>query len=106
MQGKKKETSVKMVTVMQANRSCKKGCVLFVVHISSDKGNDVEDEEVLSRYQILQKFQDVFPIDISELTPHREVEISIDLVPREAPTSVTPYRMSTPNLAEMMLHLK
>ena len=28
--------------------------VLFVVHISSDKGKDVEDAEVLSRYPILQ----------------------------------------------------
>ena len=38
LQGKKKETSVRMVTTMQENNSCRKGCVIFVVHISSNKG--------------------------------------------------------------------
>jgi len=28
---------------MQAKRSCKKWCVMFAVHIPSDKGKDVED---------------------------------------------------------------
>eukprot|EP00253_Pinus_taeda_P027395 PITA_27395 len=38
LQGKKKPTSVRMVTAMQANCSCRKCCVTFSVHISSDKG--------------------------------------------------------------------
>ena len=38
-----------MVTTMQANHSCRKGCALFVVHIYADKGKDVEDAEVLKR---------------------------------------------------------
>eukprot|EP00253_Pinus_taeda_P018170 PITA_18170 len=46
LQGKKKETSVKNVTAMQEKRSRRKGCVLFIVHISSDKGQDVEDAQV------------------------------------------------------------
>ena len=51
------------------------------MHISSDKGNDVEDFEVLNRYPILQKFQDAFPAKILELPPHKEVEVFIELVP-------------------------
>eukprot|EP00253_Pinus_taeda_P011025 PITA_11025 len=47
------------------------------VHISSDKGNDIEDAKVLKRYLVLQQF--AFPIDISEFLPHREVEFSIEL---------------------------
>ena len=42
-----------MVTTMQEKRSRRKGYVLFAVHISSDKGKDVEDAEVLDRYQVL-----------------------------------------------------
>ena len=53
------------MTTMQVKRSHRKGCVLFSVHISSDKGKDVEDAKVLRRYPILQQFQDVFPVDIS-----------------------------------------
>ena len=86
LQGKKKPTSVKMVTAMQATRSYKKGCVMFVVHISSDKGKEVEDADVLSRYPVLQQFQYVFPEDITYFSPRREVDFSIDLVPGETPT--------------------
>ena len=65
MQRKKKPTSVRMVTNMQTKHSYKKGCVMFVVHISNDRGKEVEDANVLSRYPILQQFQDVFPEDIT-----------------------------------------
>jgi len=54
LQGKKKPTSVRMVIVMQAKCSCRKGCVLFAVHVSSDKGKDVEDDVVLKWYFVLQ----------------------------------------------------
>ena len=55
LQGKKKATSVRMVTTMQEKHSHRKGCVLFVVHIYSDKDKEVEDADVLSRYPILQQ---------------------------------------------------
>ena len=41
LQGKKKAVSVRMVTAMQASYSHEKGCKIFVVHISSDKGKEV-----------------------------------------------------------------
>jgi len=45
-----------MVIAMNAKCGHRKGCVFFVVHVSSDKGKDVEDAEVLNRYLFLQKF--------------------------------------------------
>lgn len=48
----------------------------------------------------------MFPIDVLELSPHREVEFSIELVPRATPTSNAPYRMNTPELVELKLQLK
>jgi len=80
LQGKEKDTLVRMVTTMQSNHNCKKGCVLFVVHISSYQSKDVEDVEIFERYPVLQQFQDVFPTEILEFPPHREVEFSIELV--------------------------
>lgn len=71
---------MRMVTAMQDKCSYKKGYVMFVVHIYSDKGKDVEDEKIFNRYPILHQFQDVFPTQILELPPHKEVEFSIDLV--------------------------
>ena len=69
-----------MVTVMKAKCSHRKGCKLFTMYISSDKGKEVEDSDVLSRYPIFPQFKDLFPEDITEFPPHREVEFSIDLL--------------------------
>lgn len=43
-----------MITTMQEKINCRKVFVLFIVYASSDKGKDVEDEEMLKRYPILQ----------------------------------------------------
>jgi len=40
------------------------------------------------------------------LSPHREVEFSIESVLGATPSSKAPYRMRTPELVEMKLHLK
>lgn len=53
LQRNKKPTSMRMVIAMHAKRSCRKGCVMFVVQISSDKGKEVKDVDVLSSYPVL-----------------------------------------------------
>eukprot|EP00253_Pinus_taeda_P028189 PITA_28189 len=90
----------------KAKHSFRKGCVMFAVNISSDKGKEVEDANVLRRYPILQQFQDIFPEDIIQLPPHKEVDFSIELVPGATPTSKAPYMMSTSELVESKLQLK
>ena len=56
MQGKKKLTLFGIITVMKHKHSCKKGFIMFAVHISSDKGKDVEDAKIFKRYHVLQQF--------------------------------------------------
>jgi len=42
---------VNMVITMKAKNSCRKGCVIFAVHISSDKGKfKVEDADVFVEF--------------------------------------------------------
>ena len=77
--------------------------MLFVAHISCDKGKEFKVEYVLSRYPVLQKFQDVFPEDITEFPPHSEVYFSIELLLGAAPALKAPYMMSTPKLVELKL---
>eukprot|EP00253_Pinus_taeda_P017338 PITA_17338 len=103
LQGKKKTTSVRMATTMQAKPNRIKGCVLFAMHISSNKGKEVEDADVLTRYPILQQFQDVFPAEILEFPNHKEVDFSIELVLGATPTSKEPYMTSTPKFVELKL---
>ncbi|MCI81144.1 cellular nucleic acid-binding protein, partial [Trifolium medium] len=39
-------------------------------------------------------FPEVFPGDVSDVPPEREVEFMIDVVPGTGPISMAPYRMS------------
>lgn len=48
----------------------------------------------------------MFPIVIPELPPHREVDISINLVRGVTLESKAPYKMRTPELVELNLELK
>jgi hypothetical protein len=43
---------------------------------------------------VLQDFKDVFAEEIPELPPRREIDFSIDLIPRSSPVSKAPYMMS------------
>ena len=46
---------MRMVTAMEANRSSTKGCVMFAMNISSEKGKYVEDVQIFKRYHVLQQ---------------------------------------------------
>ena len=43
----------------------------------------------------------MFPEEVLGLHPSREVEFSIDLVPRTGPVSMAPYRMPPAELVEL-----
>ncbi|XP_050896520.1 uncharacterized protein LOC127103295 [Lathyrus oleraceus] len=66
----------------------------------------LETEEVIGNLQVVCDFPDVFPNDISDLPPEREVEFTIDLVPSTRPVSMAPYRMSPSYLSELKKQLK
>ena len=48
----------------------------------------------------------MFVNEIPELTPRREIDFSIDLLPGSAPISKAPYRMSLPELIELKIQLQ
>ena len=58
-------------------------------------------EKGVSELPVMQEFPEVFPDNIIDLPPEREVEFAIDLVPRTSPISIAPYRMSALELGEL-----
>ncbi|MCI58250.1 RNA-directed DNA polymerase (Reverse transcriptase), partial [Trifolium medium] len=52
------------------------------------------------------EFPDVFPGDVSNVPPKREVEFTIDLVRGTGPISMAPYRMSALELKELKKQLE
>ena len=51
-------------------------------------------------------FPDVFPEELPGLSPHREIEFAIDIVPGATPASITPHRMAPLELKELKLQLQ
>jgi hypothetical protein len=44
--------------------------------------------------------------EVPGLSPKRDIDFSINLMPGEALVSKTPYRMSTPEMKELQMHLE
>jgi hypothetical protein len=47
------------------------------------------------------EYPDVFPKELPEMPPDRDIEFVIDLIPRTSPIAKRPYRMAAPELAEL-----
>ena len=62
----------------------------------------IENQAAIDKLQVVCDFPEVFP----DVPPEREVEFSIDLVPDTKPMSMTPYRMSASELAELKKQLE
>ena len=68
--------------------------------LNEDTSTHVEDVRVGSHCP------DVFPDDLPELPPDREVEFAIDLIPGTYPISLTPYQMASAELRELKIQLQ
>jgi hypothetical protein len=56
--------------------------------------------------RVVRDFSDVFPEELLRMPPDMEGEFVIDLLPRTAPISKRPYRMSVEKLKELKKQLK
>jgi hypothetical protein len=65
-----------------------------------------DDKPNLEDHPILREYKDVFLEEVLGLPLRRDIDFSIELTPGVIPASRTPYRMSTPELVEIKLHLK
>jgi hypothetical protein len=97
VQGILRVVAFREISSMKLKKSFKKGCNIFVAHMkeaTKDKMPSIEDRP------ILRDFEDVFG-KILGLPPMRDIDFSIDLVPRATPMSKTPYIMGTLELKEL-----
>ncbi|GAU25208.1 hypothetical protein TSUD_151080 [Trifolium subterraneum] len=98
----KSEGSVSLMNEEEMKESLNDQGELFMVFGSLKLEGGVKLEEI----PVISEFSDVFPEDISDLPPEREVEFSIDLVPGTSPISMAPYRMSASELNELKKQLE
>ncbi|GKA79913.1 putative reverse transcriptase domain-containing protein [Tanacetum coccineum] len=58
-----------------------KGCHVFLAHVTTKKTEDKSEEKRLEDIPIVRDFPEVFPKDLSGLSPTQKVEFQIDLIP-------------------------
>ncbi|CAJ2642347.1 unnamed protein product [Trifolium pratense] len=78
---------VELVTTKQLKRLALEGNQLFSLMASLS----IENQAVIDKLPVVCEFPEVFPDEIPEVPPEREVEFSIDLVPGTKPVSMAPY---------------
>ncbi|MCI38136.1 RNA-directed DNA polymerase (Reverse transcriptase), partial [Trifolium medium] len=66
----------------------------------------MEEKDEVDALPVVREFTDVFPDDILDLPPEREVEFSIGIVPGTSPISMAPYRMSAVELEKLKEQLE
>jgi len=81
-----------------------KDCQIYVVQVGYTKSKD--KMSTLEKIPIIHEFKDMFLEDIPGLPPKRNIEFTIELVPRDTPVSKAPYIMSIPELTELKIHLQ
>jgi hypothetical protein len=91
-----------MILGMVARKLLKKGCITYLAYvINSEKG-----KIGLSDILIVREFSDVFPEELPGLPPEREVEVTIDILPRVSSIAQPPYRMAPKELDELKIQLQ
>ena len=79
-----------------------KVCLAFLARLRDDTTQVPSIESVL----IVREFLDVFPADLPDMPPYRDIDFCIDLEPGTRPISIPPYRMALAELMELKAQLQ
>jgi len=91
------ELGGKFLTAKQVKKSSDGEVCVFMMFASLKESSEKGIVDLL----VVQEFPEVFPDDITELPPEREVEFEINLVPGTSPISIAPYGMAASELGEL-----
>ena len=79
--GEKRNTSLRTINCMKAQKCLRKGCIAFLALVIDKKADGPQMKDI----PVLKEFPEVFPEDLPGLPPYRQVEFHIDLVTGATP---------------------
>ena len=91
VQGKNGRPQAHLVKASRLLKGLRKGQQIFAVKL-----NKVEESDTNLCPDWLKEYADVFPEDLTNLPPSREVDHEIETIPGCEPISKRPYKMSLP----------
>jgi hypothetical protein len=100
--GERKAVPSCLISLMTAQKLIRKGCPVYLAHVRETKKGSVE----LANIPIVREYPDIFPEELPGFLPVREIEVSIDTLPRTSPIAQSPYRMAPAELDELKVRLQ
>ncbi|GKD37762.1 putative reverse transcriptase domain-containing protein, partial [Tanacetum coccineum] len=100
------ETRLNIISCTKTRKYMLKGCQVFLAHVTTKETEDKSEKKRLEDVPIVQNFPEVFPKDLPGLSPTRQVEFQIDLIPGVAPVARAAYRLAPSEMKELSEQLK
>ncbi|XP_077249415.1 uncharacterized protein LOC143888918 [Tasmannia lanceolata] len=97
-EGVKHPGKIKIIAALRAQKMLSRGCEGFLAYVKKeDDGVGLSAADI----SVVSEFLDVFPEDLTELPPHREIDFTIALEPGTLRISKAPYQMAPAQLKEL-----
>ncbi|GKF23574.1 hypothetical protein Tco_0075896 [Tanacetum coccineum] len=93
---------LKVISCIKAHKYIKRGCHLFLAHVTEKKSNEKRLEDV----PVIRDFPEVFPDELPRLPPPRQVDFRIDLVSGVVPVAHAPYRLTPSEMRKLSVQLQ
>nr|GEW81948.1 putative reverse transcriptase domain-containing protein [Tanacetum cinerariifolium] len=102
--GEKSKSSI--ISCTKTQKYIKRGCPIFLAQFTKKKTVDKSEEKRLEDVPIVRDFPEVFPEELHRLTPTRQVEFQINLVPGAALVARALYRLAPAELQALSTQLQ
>ena len=91
-----------LVSTLELQKRVRQGHPLYLCHISRAGKKEVNPSDIA----VIREFMDVFPNDIPDMPPQREIDFTINLVPGTGLILKAPYRMAPKEMEELKSQLE
>jgi hypothetical protein len=95
--GKKVKEVNCLILGVKARKLLSKSCTEFLAYLLNKSTKPEKIEEV----PVVNEYLDVFPTELTQVPPDREMTFAVDLIPTAEPVSWTPYQMARVELKEL-----
>ncbi|GKA49719.1 putative reverse transcriptase domain-containing protein [Tanacetum coccineum] len=104
--GKGEKSKLSIISCTKTQKYIKRGCLIFLAQVTMKEIENESEEKRLEDVPTVWNFSEVFLEDLPGLSPTRQVEFQIDLVPGAAPVARAPYRLALSELQELSTQLQ
>ncbi|GKF29004.1 putative reverse transcriptase domain-containing protein, partial [Tanacetum coccineum] len=103
--GIKSESRLEVISSIRTQKYIDQGCQVFLIQMIKEVKTKILERRI-EDVPVVRDFLEVFPKDLPGLPPTRQVEFHIELIPRAAPVTRTPYRLAPAEMKELAEQLK